>query len=176
MMKVLLHTCCAPCATHCIDVLQNSGYEFALFFSNANIFPAEEYNKRLQELIRLAGICGAALIVDETDHNDWLIDVAAGFEAEPEKGERCQRCFRYSLERTYAHMKAEGFDAFTTTLSVSPHKVSQVISAVGRDVSEQTYLDINFKKKDGFKHSLKLSKEYGLYRQNYCGCEFSMRE
>jgi len=174
-MKVLLHTCCAPCTTHCIEVLRKLGHEPVLFFSNANIFPAEEYNKRLQEVVKLAGITDVPLIVDEVDHVDWLTKVAAGFENSPEKGERCRRCFRYSLQRTYNRMKENGFDAFTTTLTVSPHKISQVIADIGKETSECSYLDVNFKKQNGFKRSLELSNEYKLYRQSYCGCEFSMR-
>ncbi len=175
-MKVLLHTCCAPCTTHCIEALRKLGHKPTLFFSNANIAPQEEHKKRLQEVVKLAGICDVPLLADETDHGDWLKEAASDFENCPEKGERCQRCFRYSLQRTYNQMKKSGLDAFTTTLTVSPHKVTPVIAAIGKEISESAYLDINFKKQDGFKRSLELSKEYELYRQSYCGCEFSLRD
>jgi len=174
-MNVLLHTCCAPCTTHCAEVLRKLGHAPVLFFSNANIAPQEEYLKRLDEVIRLAKMIDIDLHVDATDHACWLDLVAKGFEKQPERGLRCQRCFEYSLKRTYDHMLKLGFDAFTTTLTVSPHKNSEQISKIGKGISAATWLDINFKKQDGFKHSLQLSKEYNLYRQSWCGCEFSQR-
>ena len=175
-MNVLLHTCCAPCTTHCIEVLRKLEHEPTLFYSNANIYPPEEHEKRLQEVVKLAEICDVPLLIDNTDHNDWIEKAAKGFEQEPEKGARCERCFGFSLQRTYNRMIEEGLDAFTTTLTVSPHKISQIIASVGKGISEECYLDINFKKQDGFKRSLELSDEYKLYRQSYCGCEFSMRD
>jgi epoxyqueuosine reductase len=173
-MKVLLHTCCAPCTTHCIEALRELGHEPTLFFSNANIYPEAEFNKRLMEVVRLAGIAGVPMIIDEQDHDQWLGSVAAGLGHEPERGERCSRCFRYALQRSCNRMVESALDAFTTTLTVSPHKCSGIIAAIGREISPERYLDINFKKKDGFKHSLTLSEQYALYRQSYCGCEFSM--
>ena len=174
-MTVLLHTCCAPCTTHCIEVLRELGHEPTLFFSNFNIFPEEEHNKRLREVLKLAGITNVPLIVDDPAHAEWVNVVAKGLEAEPEKGLRCSRCFEYALQRTYNQMKTMDLDGFTTTLTVSPHKESQLIAGIGKRISE-SYLDINFKKQDGFKKSLELSKEYELYRQSYCGCEFSLRD
>lgn len=175
-MTVLLHTCCAPCTTHCIEALRKLGHEPMLFYTNANIYPPEEHDKRLQEVVKLAEICNVPLLIDKTDHKDWLEKVAAGYENAPEKGERCARCFRYSLQRTYDRMKQDGLDAFTTTLTVSPHKISAVIATIGKEISKESYLDLNFKKQAGFKRSLALSEEYKLYRQSYCGCEFSMRD
>ncbi|MDD2637235.1 MAG: epoxyqueuosine reductase QueH [Bacteroidales bacterium] len=174
-MKVLLHTCCAPCATHCIEVLRGLEHEPCLFFSNANIYPAEEFNKRLHEVIRLAKITDVPIIIDEPDHQGWLKNVAAGLEDEPEKGRRCNACFHYALQRTYTRMLLEGMDAITTTLSVSPHKSSETLSQIGRELAQERYLEINFKKEDGFKRSIELSNRYNLYRQSYCGCEFSRR-
>ncbi len=175
-MTVLLHTCCAPCTTHCIAVLRELGHEPTLFFSNANIYPAEEFNKRLMAVVRLAGIAGVPMIIDERDHDGWLASVAAGLENEPEKGLRCSRCFRYALLRTFERMTENALEAFTTTLTISPHKCSEAIAGIGREIAPGRYLDINFKKRDGFKHSLALSEQYELYRQSYCGCEFSIRE
>lgn len=174
-MTVLLHTCCAPCTTYCIEALRELGHEPALFYSNANIYPQEEYNKRLKEVVRLAGISVVPMIVDDPAHADWLNAVASGLENEPEGGLRCSRCFEYVLQRTFNRMKTNGFDAFTTTLTVSPHKASAVIAEIGRRISPESYLDIDFKKKGGFKRSLELSEQMELYRQSYCGCEFSMR-
>ncbi|MDA3926505.1 MAG: epoxyqueuosine reductase QueH [Kiritimatiellae bacterium] len=174
-MKVLLHTCCAPCTTHCIEALRKLGHKPTLFFSNANISPAEEFNKRFKEVIKLAGIMNVPLLLDDPDHDEWLAMVAQGLEAEPEKGLRCSHCFEYALQRTYHQMKKMRLNGFTTTLTVSPHKASDLIAKIGKRISE-SYLDINFKKQDGFKNSLELSKEYKLYRQSYCGCEFSLRD
>ena len=174
-MNVLLHTCCAPCATHCIEVLRALGHKPTLFFSNANIAPESEFYRRAQEVTRLANIANVPLIIDTPDHNEWLMRVAAGLEAEPERGPRCARCFQYALRRSHRQMRASGLDAFTTTLTVSPHKLSHLIAGIGKEISESEYLDLNFKKQDGFKRSLELSQEHDLYRQSYCGCEFSMR-
>lgn len=174
-MTVLLHTCCAPCATHCIEVLRALGHTPTLFFSNANIAPEVEFYRRAQEVVKLANIADVPLIIDTPDHCDWLARVATGLEAEPEKGSRCARCFQYALQRSHRQMRASGLDVFTTTLTVSPHKFSEQISRIGQEISANEYLDINFKKQGGFKRSLELSEEYELYRQSYCGCEFSMR-
>lgn len=175
-MRVLLHTCCAPCASHCILVLQRLGYDVTLFFSNANIAPQDEYGKRLDAVRLLAERLGLPLLVDETDHADWLEKAAKGFEREKEKGVRCERCFRYSLSRTCDAMRAHGFDRFTTSLSLSPHKHTPTLFTIGRDLDADRFLALNFKKEEGFKHSLRLAEEFGLYRQNYCGCEFSVRD
>jgi predicted adenine nucleotide alpha hydrolase (AANH) superfamily ATPase len=174
-MRLLLHACCGPCATHCIGVLRSLGHSVTLFFSNANIAPSEEYEKRLEAIKILSTHLEVPLVVDEPDHADWLQRVAAGFEGEKEKGARCTRCFRYSLERTHLFMALNGFEGFTTTLSVSPHKNTPTLFEVGRSIDRNRFLAINFKQDDGFKHSLQLTKELGLYRQNYCGCEFSTR-
>jgi len=175
-MRLLLHTCCAPCASHCITVLRQLGHDVTLFFSNANIAPHEEYLKRLEATKQLAKHMAAPLLIDdECEHGNWLVRAAKGFEREKEKGSRCERCFRFSLERTHAAMLKNGFDGFTSTLSVSPHKHTPTLFAVGRSIDADRFYAINFKKNDGFKHSLQLAEELGLYRQNFCGCEFSAR-
>ncbi|MDD2598012.1 MAG: epoxyqueuosine reductase QueH [Kiritimatiellae bacterium] len=174
-MTVLLHTCCAPCATHCIEVLCALGHTPTLFFSNANIAPESEFYRRAQEVTKLANIANLPLIIDNPDHSEWLARVAAGLESEPEQGARCARCFQYALQRSHRQMRASGLDAFTTTLTVSPHKLSDLIARIGREISESEYLNLNFKKQGGFMRSLELSEEHDLYRQHYCGCEFSMR-
>ena len=174
-MRLLLHTCCAPCASHCIGVLRELGHNVTLFFSNANISPYEEFLKRLEAVKMLAKHAAVPLIIDECEHNDWLVKAAKGFEQEKEKGARCERCFRYSFEQTHAAMLKNGFDAFTSSLSVSPHKHTPTLFTVGRSIDPDRFFAINFKKNDGFKHSLQLAEELGLYRQNFCGCEFSVR-
>jgi predicted adenine nucleotide alpha hydrolase (AANH) superfamily ATPase len=174
-MNLLLHTCCAPCASHCVLALRQLGHGVTLFFSNANIAPEEEYVRRLDAVRLLAQRLDVPLRVDETDHADWLRQAACGFESEPEKGARCERCFRYSLSRTHAAMLQGGFDGFTTTLTVSPHKHTPTLFAAGRALDPDRFLAVDFKKGDGFKHSLQLAADFGLYRQSYCGCEFSLR-
>ena len=171
-MKVLLHTCCGPCASACVPRLKELGHDVVLLFANSNIDTKEEFDHRRAEAKRLANAEGVAMESLPYDHDEWLREVAAGFESEPEKGERCRRCFRYNLAKAAEHAAARGFDAFTTSLTVSPHKVSEMVFAASDDPK---FLKENFKKHDGFKRSLARSAELGLYRQSYCGCEFSRR-
>ena len=141
-----------------------------MFFSNSNIDTHEEYEKRLGEARKLAAAEGVELVADAYDHSEWLREVAAGYEDEPEKGRRCERCYRYNLARTASYAAAEGFEAFTTSLTVSPHKPSAKIFAASDD---PRFLHEDFKKREGFKLSVRRAAELGLYRQPYCGCEFS---
>lgn len=194
-MKLLLHTCCGPCASACVPRLQAEGHEVTLFYANSNIDTAEEFERRLAAAQTLADHDGVALVADAYDHAAWLREAAAGYENEPEKGARCARCFRFNLARTAAYAAAHGYDAFATSLTVSPHKVSPVIFAQGDAVavgetapfpgqskhpntqttqtSAPLFLHADFKKKEGFKLSVRRAAELGLYRQSYCGCEFS---
>ena len=144
-----------------------------MFFSNSNIDTREEYERRLGEARKLAAAEGVPLVADAYDHADWLRAVAAGYEQEPERGRRCERCYRYNLSRTAGYAAAHGFEAFTTSLTVSPHKPSAKIFAASED---PRFLREDFKKKEGFKLSVKRAAELGLYRQAYCGCEFSRRD
>lgn len=161
----------------------------ALFFSNCNIDTSDEFARRLAAARTLGAADGVAVIADAYDHADWLERVARGFEREPEKGARCARCFHYSLARTAAYAAAHGYEAFTTSLTVSPHKVSPVVFAAGEEAAWTVsarpcggsasagprFLALDFKKRDGFLRSLCRTAELGLYRQAYCGCEFSRR-
>lgn len=146
-----------------------------LFYSNANIAPQEEWQKRLDAVQALAHHYDLPLLVDAPTHDDWLTQVASGLEEEPERGKRCERCFRYSLARAFAATTKGGYDAFTTSLTVSPHKVSAMIFEAGKELSATQFLTMDFKKNNGFKHSLELTEKLGLYRQSYCGCEFSIK-
>ena len=188
-MKTLLHTCCGPCASACVPRLKDEGHDVTMLFANSNIDTREEFEKRKAEAEKLAKHDGVPFAALPYDHEEWLREVAAGFENEPEKGARCARCFRYNLSKTAVFAAEHGFDAFTTSLTVSPHKVSSVIFSAGESVSQslnqaipqsnnQTipFLPDDFKKKEGFKLSVKRAQELGLYRQSYCGCEFSKRE
>ena len=177
MSKILLHICCGPCASACVERLRGEGHDVTLFFSNANIAPKEEYARRLEAAGQLADAVGAPLVEDAgVTHDDWLEQVARGFEAAPEGGSRCRRCFAFNLARAAAYAEAHGFEKFTTSLTVSPHKRSETVFEAGREVGGGAFAEENFKKRDGFRRSLELSAQYGLYRQNYCGCEFSRRQ
>ena len=176
-MKVLLHTCCGPCASACVPRLKDGGHEVTMFYSNSNIDTREEFDRRAVEAKKLAEADSVEIAFDEYDHDRWLKEVAEGYETEPEKGRRCERCFRFNLERTARYAAENGYDAFTTSLSVSPHKPSALIFAAGDEKSSASvkFLREDFKKKEGFKISVKRACELGLYRQGYCGCEFSKR-
>jgi len=149
-----------------------------LFFTNPNIYPRTEHDLRLEETRRYAAETGLGLLTDLNGETAWHAAVAPHSE-EPEGGARCDACFAFRLDRTAARAAAEGFDAFTTTLSVSPHKRFAALEAAGRKAAEDhgvAFLAIDFKKKDGFRRSVQLSREYGLTRQDYCGCVYSLRE
>jgi len=171
-MRVLLHTCCGPCASACVPRLKEAGREVTMFFANSNIDTREEFEKRLAEAVKLAAADGVAIVAAPYDHADWLENVARGHENDPEKGERCARCFSYNLAKAAEYAGKNGFDAFCTSLTVSPHKVSKMIFAASGDLR---FLKEDFKKKEGFKQSVARAKELGLYRQDYCGCEFSRK-
>jgi len=175
MPSVLLHTCCGPCASHAVEELRRLGYTVTLCFSNANLAPAEEYERRLEAARQLAAHEQAPLIADPPDHAAWLAAMQ-GLEDAPEGGARCERCFRYSLTRVQAIAAAQGFDSFTTSLTISPHKRAAIIFAIGRELDPVRFLDVDFKKHDGFRRSTAIARDCGLYRQNYCGCEFSQRK
>lgn len=146
-----------------------------LFYSNSNIDTEAEFERRREAAETLARTDGVPLAVDVYDHAAWLREAAAGYESEPEKGARCERCFRFNLARTAAYAAAHGYDGFATSLTVSPHKVSPVIFAQGEAVGDGRFLRYDFKKKEGFKLSVRRAAELGLYRQSYCGCEFSKK-
>ena len=172
-MKVVLHTCCGPCASACVPRLADDGHEVTMLFANSNIDTREEFEKRKAEAEKLARHDGVRFASLPYDHEEWLREVAAGYENEPEKGARCARCFRYNLAKAAEFARANGIESFTTSLTVSPHKVSSMIFAA---LDDPAFLKMDFKKKEGFKLSVKRAEELGLYRQNYCGCEFSKRK
>ncbi|OPZ59999.1 MAG: hypothetical protein BWY87_00711 [Deltaproteobacteria bacterium ADurb.Bin510] len=150
----------------------DEGLEVVLFFSNANIAPVSEYDRRLDAVRQLAGAYGLELHCDEYRHADWLRAVD-GLEGEPERGRRCHECFRFNLLRASAKAAELDIPAFTTSLTISPHKPSRTIFELAGDLPG--FEPYDFKKADGFRQSLDISRELGLYRQNYCGCEFSFR-
>ncbi|MCP5515378.1 MAG: epoxyqueuosine reductase QueH [Spirochaetales bacterium] len=168
---ILLHICCAPCGSASVERLLRENREVTLFFSNSNIAPEEEYLKRLKYAEKLASHYNIPLIKDNYEHERWLTYIA-GLEDEPEKGKRCSKCFYFNLENTSRKAAELGIKEFTTTLTISPHKNSGLIFETGGIF--QGFKEYDFKKKDGFRRSIELSKELDLYRQDYCGCEFSL--
>ena len=176
MTKVLLHACCATCSGYPIEKLREMGYEPVLYFFNPNIFPPEEFDKRLNELIRYAAKKEVELIVDRQSAEGWY-NCIIGLEDEPERGRRCSRCFEYRLLFTALKAFQLEYECFTTTLTVSPHKNSKVIFEIAKELAkkyELKFLDIDFKKENGFLKTMQIAKQENFYRQNYCGCEFSI--
>ena len=176
MEKVLLHICCAPCGAHVVTELKKE-YAVSLFDYNPNIFPIKEKQKRSKEVEKLASLYNVPLIAGEYDHQNWLKAIK-GYELDPEGGARCGLCFRYRLEQTALKAKKLGFNFFATTLGISPYKNIKLINQLGQELAEKynlTFLARDWKKKGGYQHSVELSKKFGFYRQNYCGCEFSIR-
>lgn len=179
--RLLLQCCCAPCSSAVLEVLVPH-FDVTIYFYNPNIHPKAEYEKRLAQLPKLfAGAeYGDAVKVLEAPYvPEDFFAAAKGLETEPEGGTRCTECFRLRLRETAKQAKALGFDYFTTTLTVSPHKNAAVLNEIGLSLGEEygvKFLPSDFKKKEGYKESIRLSKAYDLYRQDYCGCVYSMRE
>lgn len=179
--SLLIHGCCAPCSSYCLEYLSQY-FRITLYFYNPNIYPENEYYLRSEEARRLISEMDFKNPVDfiegKFDPREFY-DAVKGYEKEKEGGERCFRCYRLRLESTAKLAKEMGFDNFTTTLSISPLKRADKINEIGEEIAEiyqLRHLPSDFKKKNGYKRSTELSKEYGLYRQNYCGCIFSMRD
>ena len=193
--KLLLHACCAPCSTHCLEVLA-AYFDITVYFYNPNIDEFEEYKKRLEELERLkkeADFAKNIKIVDGSFEPDRFYEMAKGREDLPERGLRCYDCYELRLRKTAEYALKEGFDYFSTTLSISPYKNAQWLNEIGIKLENEMmqeyeqkncedikkypiFLFSDFKKKNGYKRSIELSEEYGLYRQDYCGCIFSKRD
>jgi predicted adenine nucleotide alpha hydrolase (AANH) superfamily ATPase len=174
---ILLHACCAPCATHVIELLSRS-YSVTALFYNPNIQPDDEYQRRLQAMRQLCQHTGTRLLVESSPVSVWDRWVQ-GLEDEPEQGRRCLRCFTGRLEYCVSTADRLGFPWVATTLTVSPRKPAGAINAIGVSVAANArtcYLESDFKKQDGFKRSCELSKSYNLFRQNYCGCLYSLRD
>lgn len=175
MKKLLLHCCCGPCSTACIERLIGD-YQITLFYFNPNIYPTQELEKRAQELEKVAKYFGVECIIDHTCID--FAPLAKGLENQREGGTRCQICFDLRLDKTAQYAKQNGFDAYATTLTVSPYKNSKQIFEVGQNISKKydvPFLEMDFKKNDGYHRSIVLSKQLGLYRQNYCGCYCSLQ-
>ena len=179
--RLLLHSCCAPCSSAVLERL-TGWFDLTVFYYNPNIAPEEEFLRRAEEQRRLIAELPHAHEIQfrcGEYESEAFEALARGLEDMPEGGERCTRCFRLRLGKTAALAAREGFDYFTTTLSISPLKDAQRLNAIGGELAEQfgvSYLFSDFKKKNGYKRSCELSLQYGLYRQDYCGCRFSQME
>lgn len=179
--RLLLHSCCAPCSSYCLEYLSDY-FSITVLYYNPNIYPEAEFVKRAEEQRRLIGEMKVknpvTLVVDRYDENEFF-DAVRGLERIREGGERCFVCYRLRLERAAEYAKENGFDYFCTTLSISPLKNARKINETGGELSDiygVRFLPSDFKKKGGYQRSIELSREYGLYRQNYCGCIFSREE
>ena len=178
--SLLLHSCCAPCSSYVLEYL-GQYFNITVFYYNPNIFPESEYTKRILEQQTLIGqmrVKYPVSFIAGSYDKDRFYEMAKGLEHVKEGGERCLKCYELRLRESAWIAKSGGFDYFTTTLSISPMKNAARLNEIGLRLQEKygvNYLISDFKKKNGYKRSIELSKEYGLYRQDYCGCEFSVR-
>ena len=185
--SLLLHSCCGPCSSSVLERLL-SYFHVTIFYYNPNIYPKEEYERRKEEQIRFVhDFCPKVSVIEEYyDPQEYYsaVELVPEYEKQPEKGLRCEACYRLRMRAAALYSQKNGFDFFTTTLSVSPHKDAEKINRIGVELQNELkgkfpdqknplYLYSDFKKKNGFKRSLELSEQYGLYRQEYCGCVFS---
>ena len=178
--KLLLHACCAPCSSYCIEYLSNY-FEITVYYYNPNIDTDEEYDKRVNELKRFVSEFKTKYPVHlvilphlQEEYNEIVV----GLEDEPERGARCLKCYELRLRKSFKYAKENNFDYITTTLTLSPLKNSRVINEIGKKLEDEydfKYLYSDFKKKEGYKRSIVLSREYNLYRQDYCGCKYSKK-
>ena len=177
---LLIHSCCAPCSSYVLEYLSEY-FKITVFYYNPNIYPESEYTKRIaeqQKLIRDMEFRYPVSFLAGKYDKEKFYEMAAGMEDLQEGGARCMKCYELRFSEAARQAVAGGFDYFTTTLSISPMKNAQKLNEIGLRVGKEygvKYLVSDFKKKNGYKRSIELSKEYGLYRQDYCGCEFSMR-
>ena len=178
--SLLLHSCCAPCSSYVLEYL-GQYFNITVFYYNPNIFPESEYTKRILEQQTLIGqmrVKYPVSFIAGSYDKDRFYEMAKGLEHVKEGGERCLKCYELRLRESAWIAKSGGFAYFTTTLSISPMKNAARLNEIGLRLQEEygvNYLISDFKKKNGYKRSIELSKEYGLYRQDYCGCEFSVR-
>ncbi len=175
---LLLHSCCAPCSSYVLEYLSRY-FDITIFYYNPNISPKEEFLKRVNEMKRLINempLNQKITFIEGKYDSERFFTMSKGLENIPEGGERCFKCYHMRIEETAKAARKDGFDFFTTTLSISPHKNAQVLNEIGNNVAQKygvNYLFSDFKKKNGYKRSCELSEIYNLYRQNYCGCVYS---
>ena len=178
--RLLLHACCAPCSSACIERLSDN-FKIDIYYYNPNIDNIEEYNKRLKEVIKFTKEFKTKYPIDVIDggyDSESFFKMSKGLEEEPERGKRCYECYKLRLKKTSEYASNNNYDFFATTLTLSPYKNSNWINEIGEKLDKETkstYLYSDFKKKNGYKRSIELSHEYNLYRQDYCGCIYSVR-
>ena len=176
---LLLHACCGPCSSYVVEYLSNF-FDITIYYYNPNTYPLKEYERRLDELKSFINKFNNKIKVKEDLYNsDEFYQAIRGLEKLGEKSKRCYNCYKLRLEKTCKYAKENNFDYFTTTLSISPYKNAEWLNEIGKNLEslyDIKYLYSDFKKKNGYKRSLELSKEYKLYRQEYCGCVYSMEE
>ena len=173
--KILLHSCCAICSGYPISLLKEMGYQVVVYFCNPNLDTIEEFERRLEAQKTVCDYYDVELVVEPYNHCEY-IEVVRGLEKEPERGRRCEKCIELRLMKAAEKAKEFEINVFTTSLPISPHKNFVKISSCGEEIAKNydiKFLAVDFKKKDGFLKTNKLSKELNLYRQNYCGCEFA---
>ena len=173
-MNIVLHICCGVCAAGTVQTLIDEGHRVTGFFYNPNIHPEDEYRRRLETTYTVAQNLDFPLHTGTYDTEEWF-ELTEQLKNEPEGGERCTVCFRIRLEKTFEFMQKCGADAFTTTLTISPHKSADMVNRIGKIVGGDMFLARDFKKKDGFKQAMQIARQWELYRQDYCGCIYSMR-
>lgn len=177
--RLLLHVCCGPCSSYVLEYLKNY-FDITLLYYNPNIYPEKEYIRRKEELELFIEKVHSSIKYIIEDYNDKeFYNAIRGYEHLKERSERCYKCYQLRLEKTAIYAKENNFDYFTTTLSISPYKVSRWLNEIGETLEKKynvNYLYSDFKKKNGYKRSLELSKEYNMYRQEYCGCVYSKVE
>ena len=174
---LLLHACCAPCSSYVLEYLHKY-FKITIYYYNPNISDEDEYFKRAEEVRRLCRemkLDDVCVVVEDHDPSPFY-DFAKGLENEPERGKRCVKCYKLRLEGAAGYAKAHAFDYFTTTLTISPLKNAQILNEIGAEMEQKygvKYLFSDFKKREGYKRSIELSKIHNLYRQDFCGCEYS---
>ena len=171
--RLLLHCCCAPCSSAVIEKI-NQFFDITFYYYNPNIYPKDEFIVRKQEFLKL----GVNVVSEEYNHSEFL-QVVQGLENEPEGGVRCRACISQRLNKTFEYAKNNNFDIVTTTLSISPHKDAEFINNLGESLQEKyniKYLHADFKKENGYLRSIEICKSLGIYRQEYCGCEFTKKQ
>ncbi|MFC1947834.1 epoxyqueuosine reductase QueH [Chloroflexota bacterium] len=174
-MKVLLHICCGVCAAGAAEQLLAEGFEVTGYFYNPNIYPYEEYQRRLEATQKVAEELEFSLKKGLYTRDEWTA-ATESLKDEPEGGKRCEFCFRYRLDNTYRRLCESDIDYFTTTLTIGPRKPAAIINRIGVEIGGERFLIRDFKKKAGFQRATGLAKEWGIHRQHYCGCIYSMRE
>lgn len=179
--KLLIHSCCAPCSSYVLEYLSNY-FAITIFYYNPNIYPEDEYRRRVKEqedLIRAMNLKNSVLFVEGDYEPRKYYDLVKGHEKDPEGGDECFICYGMRLKEAAKAAKEGGYEYFTTTLTISPHKNAAKLNEIGEEVAALygvSFLPSDFKKRNGYKRSIELSKEYGLYRQDYCGCVYSIRK